>query len=100
MPRGKSFRPCARCGHSINSHDQPQLADDPDRSPCEIPGCECPDFVYPEPVARRRVQGAIRAGDPDWSGRCLNCGSSPVVPQTGLCGPCTFGEAETAGGNW
>lgn len=38
--------------------------------------------------------------DPDWTGSCCNCGSSPVVPLTGMCGPCTFGEAETAGGNW
>jgi hypothetical protein len=31
---------------------------------------------------------------------CEVCGATPVVPETGLCGPCTFGEAETAGGNW
>ena len=37
---------------------------------------------------------------PDWSGKCENCGASPIVPVTGLCGPCTFGEADTAGGNW
>jgi hypothetical protein len=37
---------------------------------------------------------------PDWSGKCEVCGSSPIVPATGLCGPCTFGEAETVGGNW
>jgi hypothetical protein len=38
--------------------------------------------------------------EPDFSGKCENCGESPIVPATGLCGPCTFGEAETAGGNW
>jgi len=37
---------------------------------------------------------------PDWSRECNNCGESPIVPITGLCGPCTFGEAETIGGNW
>lgn len=37
---------------------------------------------------------------PDWSGQCENCGASPIVPATGMCGPCTFGEADTAGGNW
>lgn len=37
---------------------------------------------------------------PDWSGACENCGSSPVHPISGLCGPCTFGEADTARGNW
>ena len=38
--------------------------------------------------------------EPDWSGECEVCGSSPVVPLTGLCGPCTFGEADTAMGEW
>ena len=38
--------------------------------------------------------------EPDWTGKCENCGASPIVPATGLCGPCTFGEADTAGGNW
>lgn len=37
---------------------------------------------------------------PDWSRTCELCGASPVVPATGMCGPCTFGEADTAGGNW
>ncbi len=37
---------------------------------------------------------------PDWTGKCLLCGESPIVPLTGMCGPCTFGEADTAGGNW
>lgn len=37
---------------------------------------------------------------PDWSGKCENCGASPVVPVTGMCGPCTFGDSSTAGGNW
>jgi hypothetical protein len=34
------------------------------------------------------------------SAHCYNCGSSPVVAATGLCGPCTWGEADTAGGAW
>jgi hypothetical protein len=37
--------------------------------------------------------------EPDWTKRC-QCGDTPIVPHTGLCGPCTFGEAETYGGNW
>lgn len=37
---------------------------------------------------------------PDWTKRCEVCGASPIVPLTGLCGPCTFGEADTSGGNW
>lgn len=31
---------------------------------------------------------------------CSNCGQKPTVHPTGLCGPCCFGEAETANGNW
>lgn len=37
---------------------------------------------------------------PNWDVPCENCGAVPTLPLTGLCGPCTFGEAETAGGNW
>ena len=37
---------------------------------------------------------------PDWTQCCDNCGQSPIVPVAGLCGPCTFGEADTMGGNW
>lgn len=37
---------------------------------------------------------------PDWTRKCEVCNATPVVPVTGLCGPCNFGEAETIGGNW
>lgn len=37
---------------------------------------------------------------PDWTKACSVCGQTPIVPDTGMCGPCTFGEADTAGGNW
>jgi len=37
---------------------------------------------------------------PDWTGKCEVCGNSPIVPATGMCGPCTFGDADTADGNW
>lgn len=37
---------------------------------------------------------------PDWTKECEVCGQTPVVPFNGLCGPCCFGEADTAGGNW
>lgn len=58
--------------------------------------------------ARRRSKDLLRRGiapaqaeiEPDWSGLCEACGQSPIVPLTGLCGPCTFGEADTYGGNW
>jgi ribosomal protein L37E len=32
--------------------------------------------------------------------KCIVCGQKPTVANTRLCGPCCFGEAETAGGNW
>lgn len=48
----------------------------------------------------QQTKAAVPAGDPDWSRPCENCGATPVVRETGLCGPCTFGEAETADGNW
>jgi CRISPR/Cas system-associated protein Cas10 (large subunit of type III CRISPR-Cas system) len=37
---------------------------------------------------------------PDYSRTCTVCGASPIVSATGMCGPCTFGEADTAGGDW
>lgn len=40
------------------------------------------------------------AFEKDWTRECEVCGMKPVVNATGLCGPCTFGEAETVGGNW
>lgn len=36
----------------------------------------------------------------DWTKKCSVCAATPIVVETGMCGPCTFGEAETAGGNW
>lgn len=45
------------------------------------------------------VQGP-RVGDVDHGATCIVCGASPVVVGTDLCGPCCFGESDTAGGNW
>lgn len=39
-------------------------------------------------------------GDKDWETPCCVCGETPTVHPLELCGPCCFGEAETAGGNW
>jgi hypothetical protein len=43
-----------------------------------------------------------RAKDPGKKlGQCIVCGNATVlVEETDMCGPCTFGEAETAYGNW
>jgi len=37
---------------------------------------------------------------PNYTKGCLVCGATPIMLATGMCGPCSFGEAETAGGNW
>lgn len=50
-----------------------------------------------KPKDEKRNQDAF---EPDWSKDCIVCGSRPVVKATDMCGPCTFGEAATAGGEW
>ena len=43
----------------------------------------------------------LRVAKPRRAGRavrCTVCGEAPTVADTGLCGPCTFGEAATADG--
>lgn len=50
--------------------------------------------------AKKKPEGEDKQVRPDWTRKCENCGATPIVPITGLCGPCTFGEADTAGGNW
>ena len=56
-------------------------------------------MVEPKKDAKKK----LKKGDPDWSAKCVTCGATPTV-YTGegddCCGPCTFGESETAGGNW
>jgi hypothetical protein len=47
-----------------------------------------------------KKQGGDPDTEPDWDTPCSNCGSVPSMPLTGMCGPCTFGEAETLNGNW
>lgn len=37
---------------------------------------------------------------PDWETPCIVCDALPTLPLTEMCGPCTFGEADTVGGNW
>ena len=39
-------------------------------------------------------------GDKNWDVKCQNCEAVPTVHPFRLCGPCCFGEADTAGGNW
>jgi hypothetical protein len=49
---------------------------------------------------RFRVKKKEPNTKPDWGHNCMVCDETPILPVTGMCGPCTFGEAETAGGNW
>lgn len=42
----------------------------------------------------------LNAFRPDDTRKCEVCYASPVVNATGLCGPCTFGEADTINGDW
>jgi len=49
---------------------------------------------------RKKKRNAEYNAEPDWTHNCETCGETPIVPATGMCGPCTFGEAATAGGNW
>lgn len=62
----------------------------------KCPGCEKPTTIGDGglPVACKQCS------DPDWNGKCIVCHASPIMPITEMCGPCTFGEAETANGNW
>lgn len=43
---------------------------------------------------------SLSAFRPDWTRECEVCGQKPVVSATGLCGPHTFGEADTLNGAW
>lgn len=55
-----------------------------------------------EPKQERdgHLTATLPDGEADWNDECSNCGASPTVSPTGLCGPCCFGEADTVGGNW
>jgi len=69
------------------------------RHHCRDTGHEPPKWLKPQiaQAAQRRAQPDM---EPDWTSECDVCGASPVVPATGMCGPCSFGEADTIGGNW
>lgn len=48
-------------------------------------------------AASKRIQKSFR---PDWEAQCDFCGQRPVVPTSGLCGPCHFGAADAINGGW
>lgn len=56
--------------------------------------CKCAPTI-PPPYEQTRLPDV----KPRWNKKC-QCGASPTVGDSGLCGPCFFGEAATMGGNW
>ena len=65
----------------------------------------CDKFEGPLGKHSAEREGKLLCGDcagttPDWTSKCDVCGQSPVLPMTGMCGPCTFGDASTLNGNW
>ena len=61
---------------------------------------KCPRCNKPTIGHKGTAQACKSCTDPDWSKKCIVCMAIPVMPITEMCGPCTFGEAETANGNW
>lgn len=55
-------------------------------------------------MSKKRKAEILKEGDPriepDYKKKCIVCDAVPTLPLTEMCGPCTFGEAETIGGNW
>jgi hypothetical protein len=64
---------------------------------CTVNGLRRAKGPHPSRVKAYR---AATGTAPNWPHKCEVCGAAPVVPATGLCGPCTFVEAGTIGGNW
>lgn len=64
------------------------------------------DQIHAEVQAQLKKHGgaagsaSLKDGDKDWETPCQNCEQVPTVHPVALCGPCCFGEAATAGGNW
>lgn len=65
-----------------------------------VPWYYCTKVEPVVPGSAQPQQAPADSAEPDWTKKCTSCGQSPVVPVTGLCGPCSFGDASTAGGNW
>lgn len=71
-----------------------------DTSLCNAKGVKFVDPIEATCRGCLLVLNGDEGGEPNWERQCTVCGQRPVVPFSGLCGPCTFGEADTAGGNW
>lgn len=44
-------------------------------------------------------QPQVLSKEKEW-GICASCGQEQPLTEVGMCGPCTFGEADTINGNW
>lgn len=64
----------------------------------DVKCAECGETFQVENDSRQNI--CPECCKPDWEKSCENCGAVPVHKVTGMCGPCTFGEAETINGNW
>lgn len=67
------------------------------------PGCpKCGKFHHMDGQGRVDPRCPLdpNSTEPNFQYTCEVCDAIPVVPATGLCGPCTFGEADTINGNW
>lgn len=51
-------------------------------------------------MSKTKKKPKPKGDQPNWNRKCESCGATPTHPDTDMCGPCTFGEADTAGGNW
>lgn len=78
--------------------------DDPtisDQRPCASPGCVADSYYWTTSDAGQEWWcEAHGPGRKNHSTPCVVCEALPTVGDTELCGPCCFGEAETADGNW
>lgn len=54
-----------------------------------------------EPTVKQATPEPVQqVGTQNYVVKCCVCGAKPTVADTGLCGPCCTGEADTVGGDW
>jgi hypothetical protein len=59
-------------------------------------------------MAKKRKPNARKEDRPErrpsmahnYDAECMCCAATPTVGKSRMCGPCYFGDASTAGGNW
>ena len=53
----------------------------------------CVNVKKPPDTGMRPHRAKVRDMTPDWKLACEVCGDRPALPATGMCKPCTLGEA-------